>query len=358
MNFSELASNAARWLSGEEDSEGMVISCRARLARNISTISFAPKATIDDQELVIDRVMSAAQRSRHMRSAAFFKMNALQANERRLLVERHLISPALAESKGQRGVLFSRDEALSIMINEEDHLRLQAILPGLQSAAAWSAVNALDDELGTALEYAHSDDWGFLTACPTNVGTGLRVSVLIHLPALVLTEDMERVTRGLTQMTFTVRGFYGEGTNSVGNLFQISNQSTLGVEEGEIVEKLTSITQQIIAHEKDAQEALLKEAPSQVEDKVWRAYGLLAHARVLSSQEFMNLLSAVRLGRSLNLIKKIDSGFMNRLMIITQPSHLQAERGGDLTAEERDMYRAELVRENFARLPTDNAGAS
>ena len=190
------------------------------------------------------------------------------------------------------------------------------------------------------------------------MGTGLRVSVLIHLPALVLTEDMERVTRGLTQITFTVRGFYGEGTNSVGNLFQISNQSTLGVEEGEIVEKLTSITQQIIAHEKDAQEALLKEAPSQVEDKVWRAYGLLAHARVLSSQEFMNLLSAVRLGRSLNLIKKIDSGFMNRLMIITQPSHLQAERGGDLTAEERDMYRAELVRENFARLPTDNAGAS
>jgi protein arginine kinase len=358
LNFNELASNAARWLSGEEDSDGMVISCRARLARNISAVPFAPKATVDDQELVIDRVLSAAQRSRHMRHAAFFKMNALQANERRLLVERHLVSPALAESKGQRGVLFSSDESLSIMINEEDHLRLQAILPGLKSAAAWSAVNALDDELGAALEYAHSDDWGFLTACPTNVGTGLRISVLIHLPALVLTEDMERVTRGLTQMTFTVRGFYGEGTNSVGNLFQISNQSTLGVEEGQIVEKLTTITRQIIAHEKDAQEALLKEAPAQVEDKVWRAYGLLAHARVLSSQEFMNLLSAVRLGRSLGLIEQVDSGFMNRLMIITQPSHLQTERGSELTPEERDMYRAELVRSHFAQLCAGNTGAS
>ena len=350
MNLRELVDNAARWLSGEDDAEGMVISCRARLARNLSASPFAPKATLDDQERVIERVLGAAQRSRQLGNAAFFKKNALQGNERRLLVERHLISPALADSKGQRGVLFSSDESLSVMINEEDHLRLQAVLPGLQAQAAWQQVDALDDDLGGALDYAHSAQWGFLTACPTNTGTGLRVSVLIHLPALVLTEDMERVMRGLTQMTFTVRGFYGEGTNALGNLFQISNQSTMGVSEEEIVDKLAEVTRQIMEHEREAQTALLKEAPSQVEDKVWRAYGLLAHARVLSSQEFMNLLSAVRLGRSLGLMGKMSSGFINQLMIITQPSHLQAEAGVDLSPEERDVRRADVVRRRLAEL--------
>ena len=174
--------------------------------------------------------------------------------------------------------------------------------------------------------------------------------MLIHLPALVLTEDMERVMRGLTQMTFTVRGFYGEGTNALGNLFQISNQSTMGVSEEEIVEKLAEVTRQIMEHEREAQTALLKEASSQVEDKVWRAYGLLAHARVLSSQEFMNLLSAVRLGRSLGLMGKMSSGFINQLMIITQPSHLQAEAGLDLSPEERDVRRADVVRRRLAEL--------
>ena len=358
MNISELTANHAQWLNGAEDRHGIVVSCRARLARNLSALPFAPKATVEDQEQVIEQVLTAAQRGHLMNSASFFRMDTLRENERRLLVERHLVSPALAESKGQRGLLFSRDESLSIMINEEDHLRLQAILPGLQAENAWAAVNALDDELGASVAYAHSDKWGFLTACPTNVGTGLRLSILIHLPALVLTEDMERVTRGLTEMAFTVRGFYGEGTHPVGNLFQVSNQSTLGVEEDKIVEKLTAITQQIIACEKDAQDALLKEARAQVEDKVWRAYGLLSHARVLSSQEFMNLLSAVRLGYSLGLLKQLDSAFMNRLMIVTQPSHLQTENGEEIAAEERDIYRAERVRSHFAKLATEEGGQS
>lgn len=353
MDLRDLVNNAARWLSGEDDADAMIVSCRARLARNLSTSPFAPKATLDHQEHIIDQVLGAAQQSEQMGNAAFYKVNTLQGNERRLLVERHLISPALAESKGQRGLLFNPDESLSVMINEEDHLRLQAILPGLQTMQAWHEVNALDDELGGVLKYAHSEQWGFLTACPTNTGTGLRVSVLIHLPALVVTEDMERVMRGLTQMKFTVRGFYGEGSNAVGNLFQISNQSTMGVSEAEIVEKLSEVTRQIMAHEKEAQAALLKEAPSQVEDKVWRAYGLLAHARVLSSQEFMNLLSAVRLGRSLGIVDGLSSGFINKLMIITQPSHLQAEAGADLSPEERDVRRAEVVRRHLAGLSAE-----
>ena len=175
------------------------------------------KAAVDDQE----RYKRLRLRSEDILCIVLrFFDGRTERNERRLLVERHLVSPALAESKGQRGLLFGRDESLSIMINEEDHLRLQAILPGLQAEDAWAAVNALDDELGASVAYAHSDKWGFLTACPTNVGTGLRLSILIHLPALVLTEDMERVTRGLAEMAFTVRGFYGEGTHPVGNYFR------------------------------------------------------------------------------------------------------------------------------------------
>ena len=348
MNIEDLVYNAASWLSGEGDADGMVVSCRARLARNLAAWPFAPKTALEDQEKIIEQVLIAAPKCLPMRDAAFFQMNALQANQRQLLVERHLISPALAKSKGQRGVLFNADESLSVMINEEDHLRLQAILPGLQTHAAWQRVDALDDELRNELEWAQSERWGFLTACPTNTGTGLRISVLIHLPALVLTEDMERVMRGLARMAFAVRGFYGEGTNAVGNLFQISNQATMGVAEGEIVEKLSEVTQQIMSHEKEAQAALLADAPAQVEDKVWRAYGILQHARVLSGQEFMNLLSAVRLGCSLGLIGGLSFGFINKLMIVTQPSHLQAEAQADLSSADRDVRRAELVRRYWA----------
>ena len=348
MNIEDLVYNAAGWLSGEGDGEGMVVSCRARLARNLAAWPFAPKTSLDDQEKIIEQVLGTAQKCHHMRDAAFFQMNALQTNQRQLLVERHLISPALAKSKGQRGVLFNADESLSVMINEEDHLRLQAILPGLQTHAAWQQVDALDDALSSELEWAQSERWGFLTACPTNTGTGLRISVLIHLPALVLTEDMERVVRGLARMTFAVRGFYGEGTNAVGNLFQISNQVTMGVPEGEIVDKLSEVTQQIMDHEKEAQTALLADAPAEVEDKVWRAYGILQHARVLSGKEFMNLLSAVRLGCSLGMIDGLQLGFINQLMIITQPSHLQAESRANLSSADRDVRRAELVRRRWA----------
>ena len=350
MNLSEMIHNAACWLNGAEDEEGMVVSCRVRLARNLKTAPFATRSTQADKEAVIEQVLGAAQHSGQLRAATFFPMEMLGGSERQVLVERHLISPALAESKGQRGVLFNRDESLSVMINEEDHLRLQAILPGLQAREAWNRACSLDDELGAGLDYAHSQKWGYLTACPTNTGTGLRISVLIHLPALVLTEGMERVLRGLTQMSFTVRGFYGEGTNAAGNLFQISNQNTLGCAEEEIVEELIQVTRQLIEFERDAQETLMDDAAFQVEDKVWRAFGLLSHARVLSSQEFMNLLSAVRLGYSLGLIKDVSSSFMNQLMIVTQPSHLQIEAGRELDPDERDVRRALLVRQRIAAL--------
>jgi protein arginine kinase len=355
MNVGEVIRNQASWLSGAEDEHGIVVSCRARLARNLGDTSYPRNASADQRSGVIDQVLGAARGSAQLGSAAFFAMEGLPANPRRALVERHLISPALSDGKGPRGVLFSRDESLGVMINEEDHLRLQAIVPGLQAQTAWQRVNALDDDLGRGLDYAYHPRWGYLTACPTNTGTGLRVSALMHLPALVLSQDMERVLRGLTQLSFSVRGFYGEGTNALGNLFQLSNQTTMGRSEGDLVDDLMTIARELIGFERDAQGSLMAEAASQVEDKVWRAYGLLSHARVLSSQEFMNLLSAVRLGLSLELISRVPSGFMNQLMIITQPAHLQADSEGELSAEERDVCRASLVRRRLAELAAGEA---
>lgn len=350
MKLDSLIRTAPSWMSGADDADGIVISCRARLARNLAEFPFASRISAEQQQRVIDQVLAAAKSSRSMGTATYFGMGMLDGNERRVLVERHLISPTLADEKGERGVLFNQDESLSVMINEEDHLRLQALAPGTCGQDAFRAICALDDELLGTIECAHDDRLGFLTACPTNTGTGLRLSVLIHLPALVLTDDMERVLQGLGQLSFTVRGVYGEGSSAAGNLFQISNQSTLGSSEESILDELIRITQQLVDYERDAQASLHAEARGQMEDKVWRAIGLLSHARILTSQEFMNLLSAVRLGRTLGLVEQIPSKFINHLMIATQPSHLRADAGRSLTPAERDLRRADLVRERLSEV--------
>ena len=356
MKLDSLVRATPGWMGGGDDADGIVVSSRVRLARNLAGYPFSTSINQEQQQRVIEEVLSAAEGSGSMGTATFYPMSALDDGERRLLVERHLISLALAEDKGGAGVLFSRDESLSVMINEEDHLRLQAIGPGTRGREAWSAVSSFDDELLQTLQCAHDPGFGFLTACPTNTGTGLRISVLIHLPALVLTEEMERVLQGLGQLSFAVRGVYGEGSNAAGNLFQVSNQATLGTSEASLVESLISITTRLIECERDAQECLMQEARAQVEDKVWRALGLLSNARVLSSQEFMNLLSAVRLGHTLGLVKGLSSSFLNHLMIATQPSHLQAEAGRELGAEERDFRRAELVRRKLAEAGNPSPG--
>ena len=350
MKLDSLLRTAPSWMTGDDDADGIVISCRARLARTLAKYPFASRITEQQQQEVIDEVLAAAKTSRSMSTATYFGMSVLDGDERRVLVERHLISPTLADEKGERGVLFNQDESLSVMINEEDHLRLQAISPGTRGRDAFAAICALDDELLDAVECAHDSRLGFLTACPTNTGTGLRLSALIHLPALVLTEDMERVLQGLSQLSFTVRGVYGEGSNAAGNLFQISNHATLGASEENILEELIRITEQLIGYERQAQDSLMKEARGQMQDKVWRAYGLLSHARILTSQEFMNLLSAVRLGCTLGLVTGVPSNFLNHLIIATQPSHLRADAGRGLTPAERDLRRADLVREKLSEV--------
>jgi len=233
------------------------------------------------------------------------------------------------------------------MINEEDHLRLQAMSSGLQLHEAWTAADQADSELDQSLDFAFSDEIGYLTSCPTNTGTGLRASVLIHLPALVLLQEIQRVLKSIMQVGLNVRGLYGEHSDVMGNLFQISNQTTLGRSENDSIESLERVTRQVIEAEEHARERLLRDARVQIEDKVWRAYGLLRHCRSVASQEVINLCSAVRLGASLGTQGLCPIRVINELLVLTQPAHLQRMHGGELTPGERNVYRAQLVRERL-----------
>src|SRR5437867_12862988 len=230
------------------------------------------------------------------------------------------------------------------MVNEEDHLRLQALRSGFALEAAWDLVATLDAELGQRLAFAFHPEFGYLTSCPTNVGTGLRASVLIHLPGLVLTKEISKVLQGLAQVGLTFRGLYGEGSEVVGNFFQLSNQTTLGKSEEELLDHLGKIVRQVVAYEEQARQVLLRDAPTIIEDKVWRAYGLLRHARSISFEETMNLLSGVRLGAGLNLIPGLSVYTLNKLLIFTQPAHLAALEGRSTGDPELPTVRATYVR--------------
>jgi protein arginine kinase len=274
-------------------------------------------------------------------------MDELGPIERQILVERHLVSHELSDAARPRGIVIGAREQLSLMINEEDHLRLQAMASGLQLHEAWTAADQADSELDQSLDFAFSDEIGYLTSCPTNTGTGLRASVLIHLPALVLLQEIQRVLKSIMQVGLNVRGLYGEHSDVMGNLFQISNQTTLGRSENDSIESLERVTRQVIEAEEHARERLLRDARVQIEDKVWRAYGLLRHCRSVSSQEVINLCSAVRLGASLGTQGLCPIRVINELLVLTQPAHLQRMHGGELTPGERNVYRAQLVRERL-----------
>jgi protein arginine kinase len=242
----------------------------------------------------------------------------------------------------------AKDDRISVMVNEEDHLRLQSLTPGFQLAEAWALADAADDELDGSLEYAFSDDIGYLTACPTNAGTGLRASVLIHLPALVLLEEIQRVLKSIMQVGLNVRGLYGEHSEIMGNLFQISNQTTLGRSERDSIESLERVTKQIIETEERARERMLRDARTQLEDKVWRAYGTLRYCRSIQAKEVINLCSAVRLGVAMGLEGLCPLRVVNELLVSTQPAHLQRLAGEEMAPPERNLYRAQVVRERLA----------
>jgi protein arginine kinase len=343
MKLTNLARNLGGWLDGSGPSAEVVLSTRVRLARNLREVPFTHRAREEQLAMVYSSVLSAVRKTPALMSSASLTMRELTPVDRQFLVERHLISHDLADNGRLRGLLVVPDESVSAMVNEEDHLRLQALASGFQLRSAWESINSIDDELGQDLDYAFSEDLGYLTACPTNVGTGMRASVLIHLPSLVLTKQIGRVLQGINQVGLAVRGFYGEGSQIMGNFFQISNQTTLGQSEKETVEGLERVTRQIIDAEQRARDELLKDARVQIEDKIWRAYGTLRHSRVISSQEVVNLSSAVRFGVALAIPGLASVRTLNEILIRTQPANVLR---ADLVRSLLDQNEASAVNPN------------
>ena len=346
--FERIAAQPSPWLGGEGPHADLVVSTRVRLARNLAGIPFSHRAREEQLRGVLASVASAVAGAPSFEQGVMLRMNDLTALDRQLLVERHLVSHELADGARPRGILIGPEERLSLMVNEEDHLRLQTMTSGFQLADAWGVADKADDELSQALDFAFSEEIGYLTACPTNTGTGMRASVLIHLPALVLLKEIDRVLKSVMQVGLNVRGLYGEHSDVMGNLFQVSNQTTLGHGERESIESLDRVARQVMEHESRARERLVRDARVQIEDKVWRAYGLLRHCRAIAAQEVINLCSAVRLGVSMGLPGLPPLRVVNELLVLTQPAHLQHAFGGELSPGERNVYRAQLVRERLA----------
>ena len=344
MKLTTLARSMGRWLDGTGPASDIVLSTRVRLARNLKEVPFTHRAREEQLAMVFSSAVTAVRKTPPLSTSTALQMRELTPLDRQFLVERHLISNDLADNAKLRGLLVMPDESVAVMVNEEDHLRLQALASGFQLRSAWEAVNSIDDELAQDLDYAFSEELGYLTACPTNAGTGMRASVLIHLPSLVLTKQIGRVLQGITQVGLAVRGFYGEGSQIMGNFFQISNQTTLGQSERETVDSLERVTRQIIDYEQRARDELVKDARVQIEDKIWRAYGTLRHSRVISSQEVINLSSAVRFGVALQMEGLTDVPTLNEMLIRSQPAHLQLFAGREMEQRERNVVRADYIR--------------
>lgn len=355
LHLENLAVTAAPWLAASGDLADHVISSRVRLARNLARIPYPSVANSTQLAEVTETLAGCADLLEGTSPGSYLRARELDTTDRQLLVERHLTSPDFMRENTDLAVFVSGDELVSVTVNEEDHLRIQTLGSGLSLSQAWGSAGEVDRALDGKLTFDFDRDFGYLTACPTNVGTGLRASVLVHLPALVLTREIESYLGRLGKLGFVARGFYGEGTDVQGNLFQISNQTTLGQTEEEITSGLESITRQLVDQERQAEKTLLRDARTELEDRVWRAWAVITHARMLNSSEMMNLLSAVRLGAGLGLLKDVPRSTLNELLILTQPAHLQKAGGGTLSAEERDVRRAQVFRERLGA--PDGAGS-
>jgi len=325
----------------------IVFSSRVRLARNLKGMSFPGWAKKTERIKTLDLMRPAVEALPQMAGAFSETMDNLTALEKNLLVERHVISREHAARNTGSALVLSHDETLSVMINEEDHLRMQALRPGLQLKQAWTAIDQVDSKLERKLEYAFSPLLGYLTACPTNLGTGIRVSAMLHLPGLVLAEHINQIIQAVNKLGLAVRGLYGEGTEALGNVFQVSNQKTLGEAESDILERLNKVLLQIIEHEENARSMLLEKKPKMIYNHIGRAYGVLANAHSISSKETMNLLSLMRLGVDLGLFPDLERWVVDELFLLTQPAHLQSQLSDKLGAEERDLLRADMLRDRL-----------
>ena len=342
---------AAGELAAQEGPEDhVVLSSRVRLARNLSRVTFpgrAKKASRVETCKLILPVVSAASAMRGGYSTA---MSDLKALDKQLLVERHLISREHAAKSSGSALVLNKDETLSVMVNEEDHLRMQALLPGMQIKQVWQKIDRFDTSLEKKLEYAFDTNLGYLTACPTNLGTGIRVSAMLHLPGLVLTDQVNQIVQAVTKLGHAVRGLYGEGTEALGHIFQVSNQMTLGESEADIIERIHKVVLQVIEHEVNARKTLMQGRSSELYNHIGRAYGVLAHAHIVSSKESMNQLSLMRLGVKLGLFEKLETPVLDELFLLSQPAHLQQFMGKKLSGEERDIHRANLLRGHLSKV--------
>ncbi len=335
------------WLRGSGPQSDIVISSRIRLARNLAEFPFVRRAS-DEEKATISKLVH--QRIRSIDAwddVLYLEVERLDEVDRQFLVERQLMSRELADASGSRGVAIDLNEQFSVMVNEEDHLRIQVMRSGLDIESAWQRINEIDDLLEKRLNFAFHESLGYLTACPSNVGTGLRVSVMLHLPALVVTREIEKVFRSLQKINVAVRGLYGEGSQFMGDFYQVSNQITLGRTEIELVTTVNEVVPRIIEYERRARDFLLNESEQDLHDDVSRAFGILCTAKKISSEETLHYLSKVRMGVNLGLIKNVDMGTINKLFVHTQPAHLQKLRGHQLSVTDRNIERATYLQQHL-----------
>ena len=345
MTIDEIAQTPVDWLHGDGPMADIVISSRIRLARNVAGYPFLAKATQEQRQELVGAVSECIQDPGFGKPWTVIDVDALDPLDRQVLVERHLVSRQHVDAHGSRAVAISPTEAGAVMINEEDHLRMQVLRSGMQLDEIWREINSLDDHIESHIDYAYHSRYGYLTACPTNAGTGIRVSVMLHLPALKLTGEIEKVFRAAKDMRLAVRGLFGEGTEATGDFFQVSNQVTLGRTEEEIIDDFKNLViPKIIDYEHRARQTLIDERPLALDDRIWRSYGVLRHARTISSEETMLHLSHLRMGVNLKRIKKVDITAVNELFLLTQPAHLQKMHGVRLTGEQRSTARADIIR--------------
>lgn len=354
--FEELANRCGEWLRGSGPQSEIVISSRIRLARNLAAFPFIRRCTEADRQSVEKTFKEAIASVDSWKNLMQVEVADLPTLDRQLLVERQLISRELSESNGSRCVFIDPQETFSLMINEEDHLRMQVMHSGLDMEQAWEQINAMDDLLSDRVNYAFHERMGYLTACPTNVGTGMRVSVMLHLPALVITQQIEKVFRSLQKMGLAVRGLYGEGSQAMGDFYQISNQVTLGRSEIDLVKQVGEVIPVIIDYERQARAFLVKESRKDLHDRVSRAYGILCTAQTISSEETLHLLSSVRMGVYLGLIQDLEIPTINKLFIHTQPAHLQKLRGTELPSADRNVERAMYLQSHLRKREGSNGG--
>ena len=344
MKLSDLLNHTSEWLKSTGPNSDIVISSRIRLARNLDKLAFPHWGNKKQAEDALKAIEEEVARVDYLKNTTVFRLADLDSVDKQFLVERHLMSLEHAQKPNNKAVIIDDDEVVSIMVNEEDHIRMQVMQSGFNLFEAWNIINKIDDSLSKELAIAFSPDWGYLTACPTNTGTGLRGSVMLHLPALVMSRQIDRVLAAIAKLSFATRGLYGEGTQATGNFFQISNQISLGHSEDEIIGNINGIIRQIIEQENQARTAILSKDKAVLEDRVNRSLGILKSAHIISSQETIELLSMVRLGCDVGIIKDMDRRRINELFITTQPAHLQKIENKKLSSQERDVKRAELIR--------------